>query len=124
MERQTEKNYTEITLQTAGGPAEAAEFPGLSAQQAGIHPHRHTHTHTHYSQRGCEQTHRRHVDHKVINIWWIKEIDYLNVKGKRSFYEYCKKISDGRSCPEWGVVTKNFGKGQGLQGWGARCLGQ
>ena len=33
-------------------------------------------------------------------------------------------ISNGPSCPEWGVVRKNFGKGQELPGWGADCLTQ
>lgn len=45
-------------------------------------------------------------------------MDYLNVKGKPSFYRYCKNISNGPSCPEWGVVRKNFGKGQEFPGWG------
>lgn len=51
-------------------------------------------------------------------------MDYLNVKGKPSFYGYDREISNGCLCPGWGVVRKNFGKGQGRQRGGSDCLAQ
>lgn len=55
--------------------------------------------------------HTEDTDHKVINTGQIKIMDYLNGKGK-PLYRYCREISNGCSCPGWGVVRKNLG------GWG------
>lgn len=98
---ETEKNYTAITLQTARGPAEAAEFPGFWLGPAP----------TRTTVRVAVSKHTEDTDHKVINTGRIKIMDYLNVKGK-PLYRYCREISNGCSCPGWGVVRKNLG------GWG------
>ena len=44
-------------------------------------------------------------------------MDYLNVKGKPSFYRYGREMSNGHSCPGWGVVRKNFGALTGVAEW-------